>query len=73
MSDWQAQRRIEVFVDHLGLAISGSVTWFDAFGREVECVTMAAGPFDNPSDFAQILADQKPRSRIDKGPISIVR
>lgn len=69
----EPQRRLEVYVDHLGLALSGSVIWYDAFGREVESLTMAAGPFDNPSDFAQVLADQKPRSRLDKGPPSIVR
>jgi hypothetical protein len=55
-----------MWLDQWGLPLSGSVSWYDAHGREVEILAVGAGPFQGCSEFAQVLVDQKPRSSIDK-------
>lgn len=61
-----AQRRVQIWVDRFGMALSGSVDWIDGHGSTVESLVTAAGPFDSPSDLCQILVDQKPRTHLDK-------
>lgn len=61
-----AQQRIQVWVDSLGMPLSGSVDWLDRFGSPVETLVTQAGPFESVSEFSQVLADQKPRTHLDK-------
>lgn len=61
-----AQQRIQIWIDSLGMPLSGSVDWLDRYGSPVETLVTQAGPFESVPEFAQVLADQKPRTHLDK-------
>jgi len=63
-----AQQRVQIWIDSLGMPLSGSVDWLDRHGTAVETLVTKAGPFTSVGEFAQVLADQKPRTHLDKQP-----
>lgn len=60
------RRRLSVDLDYAGNVLGGAVNWYDVDGGLVESLALGVGPFDDLPGYIQVLADQKPRSWVDK-------